>query len=1273
MTPSCPKCNSSTILRTARSGKRPGSQFYGCSRFPQCRGIVNINQETQGEQKESLESSDEPDHHGVQNAVEWTDSVIREDWVTEYLNIGSRPFIKFDHDEAFSKSEERFLTQSVFIYRRYPKAQRELDETSKSLFIASILQKILTRGSCPSTLPRLEEAALNKVGIETDPISDKIEWGRLLKRKYNSPEPGFLVANNIFNKRFSPDSLLTDKSKNIFDSTREAKFFNELIPNLFLEKKQDPRHWLMPQASLEGIATGIGETNIFGARRVDFFFSHPSSNPFVIELDGNEHAESSEIDESRDALLNTHGIDIFRVSNDEIDKGKGPILTKVHERIIETLDTKLSIDTDSKQIASLYWECSFGSKLQFAVLWGIQNGFLNSKDCWKLRVIGGSGVSIEAIHEICDLILSIEKIYLLDFAPQEVEIESGSEIVKLRKDDEKYVRTKKTHSTITSSLFTICLDRNSSALEKISEFVESSDLIIRPVFLPFDLGVSKPLKSKRIYSRIDSHNLHLPLRNCLRSIFRKYDFREGQIDSISNILSGISSVVLLPTGAGKSIIYQLSGLLSPGITLVIDPLVALIDDQIEGMRRYGITKTIGIHGSVLKRMNRDKLLSAIERGEYIFVLIAPERLQDPEFRGVLRGLREVSIVNLTVIDEAHCVSEWGHDFRPSYLHLGRNLREFCKDRDGLSPPLLALTGTASRAVLRDLLADLEIDTTKNSQALVRPISFDRKEISFDIRRTDPGSAPNVLRGIIRSVPNDFGIPMGQFFKNTQKNKNSGIVFTKHANGPFGIVDVADNIRAELPSVDVEIYSGTSPKSFSQYSWDDIKRENAKAFMSDQAPILVSTKAFGMGIDKPNIRFTIHYGMPSSLEAFYQEAGRSGRDQKKSKAYVIFNEFDKDITDQLLDPSKDIEDIRRIMNTIPRSSNDDISMSLFFHLIAFQGIHVEIKSIKEVLSLLLPLDIAQMKYVPFGSDESKFREKAIFRLLQCGVLSDYEVHFGSKKYGIKIQKFQKDQVIQSVLSYVSASQPGRAKDIENKLNGISFTNTSDYLVEVVQVFITFIYDVIERSRRRSLQESMNAAREVNENQFRNRLLEYLQEGVGAENIQNLIEKADVDFIDWINFSHNIANAIEAGEIRGISIRFLESFPDHPGLLLLRGISEAKCSNSNPEIMTQSLASSFLMAYERYSIDLREIVATIDQLCTEIHLGNLRLLSGGLSSAIYSLFEADLISEPYVISRLELLAKNDDLSLFIFKHCRIEQSILRSSSLLSSIEKNYSGVI
>ena len=156
-------------------------------------------------------------------------------------------------------------------------------------------------------------------------------------------------------------------------------------------------------------------------------------------------------------------------------------------------------------------------------------------------------------------------------------------------------------------------------------------------------------------------------------------------------------------------------------------------------------------------------MAAIERGEYYFLLLSPERLQSPEFRQALVALAQGSFINLAVIDEAHCVSEWGYEFRPSYLHLGSNLRDFCRDQNNdPPPPILAMTGTASQAVLRDMLVDLEI-ATDNSDALIRQDTFfDRKEISFKFRKVRPGEESAALKGLMNAIPKDFGIPKEGF-------------------------------------------------------------------------------------------------------------------------------------------------------------------------------------------------------------------------------------------------------------------------------------------------------------------------------------------------------------------------------------------------------------------------------------------------------------------------------------------------------------------------------
>lgn len=338
-------------------------------------------------------------------------------------------------------------------------------------------------------------------------------------------------------------------------------------------------------------------------------------------------------------------------------------------------------------------------------------------------------------------------------------------------------------------------------------------------------------------------------------------------------------MVLLPTGAGKSIIYQLAGLLMPGLTLVVDPINALIEDQVEGLHAYGIDRAVPITGDI-DRVERERLLWRVERGEYLFVLHSPERLQSPQFRSALRALAESSLVNLAVIDEAHCVSEWGHDFRPAYLNLGNNLRRFGAGGAQSPPPLLALTGTASRAVLRDMLTDLGIDRGR-SEALVRPHSFDRPELHFEIAHTSPKEDPRAaLRGVLNALPGKLGLPRTEFFRPAGRDTASGIVFVPTVTARTYSVRDARGIVQNATGSEVTVYSGSSPSRDSRDrsgSWNEEKRRNASAFKTNRVPVLVATKAFGMGIDKPNIRYTVHFGMPMSLESFYQEAGRAGRD------------------------------------------------------------------------------------------------------------------------------------------------------------------------------------------------------------------------------------------------------------------------------------------------------------------------------------------------------------------------------------------------------------
>lgn len=1241
-------------LRTARRGRNAGGQFWGCSKFPQCRGTRKAPA-SQGNDPLSKTTN-------ITFPIVWPDSIRRDEWISEYVTVGSVPFSVSRNQLETDSILKRALSQCNLLSSR---ALPRRNQDKEQLMVANIILKILRRGSNALTTPGIEEAALIESGLE-DQINDLSTEGQ---------EYGFELSNSS-QQKFSQENYLTHTFRNtifrpdsslnsLFDSPIEAYFYNEWLPNNCIS---DPRHWIYPQASLDGLLRAINPESM-GGRRVDFLFSHPLCNPLVIELDGDEHQDSTTVDTERDQQLGSLGIKVIRVQNSELEEKNSNHLDAVITHINKALIANESLNSNTDPITELVESCTWGTKLQYAIARSVQHGILSGNGAWNVLIEGGDNVSREAVVECANFILWLDRIYSTSVAP--------AKIVLSDENNNQYVYTQHELTftlgnevpTSLDKLLHIKLDRDNGVFAEINSSLSSApDLVIRPVFLPVDIAVSEHYKAERASTEhINPSALEQPLQSFLRAIFRKNKFREGQLDAVYNALRGIDSVILLPTGAGKSIIYQLSGLLLPGITIVIDPLVSLIEDQVDGLKRYGITRAIGVSAHTLVGRQRELILSAIERSEYQFMLLSPERLQSPEFRNTLTSLAQGSIINLAVIDEAHCVSEWGHDFRPSYLHLGRNLRQFCKDNSGTPPPLLALTGTASRAVLRDLLSDLNINTG-DSSALIRPASFDRKELSYEIRRTNPGGARAVLKGIINTISNDFGLPSEEFFSPSGRHTNSGIIFTKYVNGVDGVGQVSQIIN-QMISSDVVLFSGKHPKGFSKESWEEDKREFARRFKANKAPVLVATKAFGMGIDKPNIRYTIHYGMPSSLEAFYQEAGRAGRDRKDAISYIVFNEFDSDFTDQLLDPSKDIESIRRRLDEVPRSSRDDASNSLWFHLNSFQGIEIELSATSKLLDLVLPIEQPEVKEIPFsiGGDRT-LSEKAIFRLLQCGVITDYEVDFGSQVFVLYLNRFDREKIIASILNYVSSSQPGRVNNISYRLNSASTIDQKHTILDVVRIFVEFIYDVIERSRRRSLQESIHAAREAEGNEsFRKRLLEYLQEGVDAESIQELLDKDIVDFADWLQYVKRMNNAVEAGEIRGMAIRFLESYPDHPGLLLLRGLVECMTSDSDTVIIAQSIMTACEMGVQRYTMSNEQIDDLMDYLQL-IAKNRLKRLSEALGYVEFKLY-LENNTDPSGLERLSEMARTDRTSEIIYKYQIVQLVTLKASRLLEKLSTKY----
>ena len=685
------------------------------------------------------------------------------------------------------------------------------------------------------------------------------------------------------------------------------------------------------------------------------------------------------------------------------------------------------------------------------------------------------------------------------------------------------------------------------------------------------VGLPSVVERTRIQSH-DSVDALQPLTFFLQHIFRKKAFRPRQCEAIWRTLTQHDSLVLLPTGAGKSIIYQLASLLTHGVTLVVDPTVALIDDQIEGLRRYGIDRALGIHSQKnLKPKELEKRLELIAQGEVQFLIHTPERMHIPSYQDALKKMKETTVVNLVVVDEAHCVSEWGHEFRPAYLRLADTVREICKDQRRLSPPVLGLTGTASDQVLNDLRNRLGIE---EADSVMRPDTFNRPELEFRISRCKTiGEARDVYSKVLADLPSEFNDSPASFFLPRGNATTAGIVYVRTVVGGEGNLSRVKGLTEEATGSEAVVYSGRRPsKVDSDETWFEVKKENARRFGVDDVALMVATKAYGMGIDKPNVRYIVHYGMPGSIESYYQEAGRAGRDGKRSVCHLIFAEFDRERSEKLTSANIGLSTLRANSKQFGdiRSQRDDITLMAYFHCGNFVSPKQDKRYIERLLSWL-PFEKGKMGVHvsrPNSEDLQKAYDYAVIRLLDAGILTDYKIDYQNAQYVLDVARFDADVCRDRVVDYVRRAQPFLGEDYRRRVDALTGADNGTLALQIASVLVDFRFEVMEGSRRAMYREAVLLGRDCDTNaDIRSRILTYLNADVVAdsdnESLENrlreqfntLLAQETVVLVDWSKILTSVKTRSHAAWLQGLSGRMLERFPRHPGLQLVRASSEA----------------------------------------------------------------------------------------------------------------------
>jgi ATP-dependent DNA helicase RecQ len=1181
--------------------------------------------------------------------------------IWDTLNSGSREFLRSIGDIL-----EKHSHGCLEISGEEPS---ETDDPSIQALVA-VLDKIVSRGNPTITLLDFEERLLKSIPIQNLIIKDLQEetnnrsLGYSIKELPEGISPSGIVSalHQLFMLPASVSSINTIIASDLSIDLRSISSIEE---DLFWEgfgRRYSPslQTKLLRQPNISHL---VGK-EVAGLQdnKVDFAMS-VSDLPWIFEIDGEQHSDPTTINHDiiRDKSLISSDWKVFRIPAkqikenldawfDDFDKN----ITEDERKIIEQIK-HLSID----EVIIKHPEVSLAHKLIFyphaiqkcmrGIIQLLKFGVLKPGVDWKILCVEEDlPVFHEALYQVFSMWTNLKILNAQCPEPPHISLSivGKKPIVYTPKLNCVSVKTVDSPNgefdIIISSSTTSYINQGGPFESELKgRLVRFRNLLSKMSYrglqwsppVHYNLEDLENQLSKQNNEKLHGieHSQYESLRYFLNNIFRKSDFWDGQARVITRLLEGNNTIVLLPTGGGKSLTYQFAGLLLPGITMVIDPLVALMVDQVENIKAYGFDEAAFL-SSQLDAAGRISVLEDMKRGSLFYVFIAPERLQSEEFRNGLHTVVAKFPVSLAVIDEAHCVSEWGHDFRPSYLHLGNNILKYCSTAKH-TPTIVGLTGTASFAVLADIQVEMKVNDEK---AIVLPKSFDRKEIIFHIENVQVTRKYSQLRIIKEKLPRIFKKNPNSFFELKGNETNCGIIFCPHKSGSHGVVQIASELGHS------KFYSGEQPKDFKGdwKEWNNYKLKLQDDYKYNYIQEIVATKAFGMGIDKPNIRYTIHYTIPHSVEAFYQEAGRAGRDGRPLSAhsFIIYSDDNWQNAQSILSDKNHNVSLNNL-ELINWNNRGDLLIQLYLLLNGYRSREKEKAETYSLWKNKLAQSVTELEdgaintvVIPFEEGQRGAQEKSIYRLLSLGIVTDYSIDWRKNQFKVQTKKSKPSEVVDHLLKYFVQYKFKDYADIAIK--DVEQEKTGDTLKAALNKMIDFVYDEIVVKRKQALRTMAELCRNFSsDEQFRNDILTYLQDSEFSPILKQWINKPfnDIGLNQVFDLLDKVVDLEEVKRLVGTTRRMLDEDPNN---IALRFISVCARAKSRIESDASVFEETVFLINEIE--DQRELLESEISLAMAL-MGELENLRPGIADDALQLLLRKLENDDFIISYLETRQK------------------------------------